>query len=247
MYYKRKGSTKRKPKKTNKRKSVPKSIFQQSPEKKAFYAISPLNQKVAQLNGNSNGFFITNASPDPDQGVLSTERIGCKIAVISGHWDLQFYQQSTTNQPIRGICELFYTETPETVSSTTASSLYNGTPFILSGGSYAGIIDYNSDRDFNYMKNYKRVCYKKFKVAADTLSTQVQITTIKMGFRAKKPYIFRFTDTASTQTTGQFIFVVRCDAGNYAGGDSTLSGVPILTAATGLVMNYQHTTFYYDN
>lgn len=220
-----------------------------SMEKKQYVGVTPDNTRVAQLNGDANGYYISDSTPTPDQGFLSNERIGTKIAVCGGHYDFQFYQQSSTNGPIKGIVELFWNKgTPVTVGSTIMSQLYDGTPFVkTSGGTSAGIIDYNSVRDVNYMKNWQRVCFKKFRVAADTLSTQVQLVSVKMGFRRRKPFVVRLSDTADNLTSGQFVLTVRCDAGNYAGGNSTLINVPVTGMATGLVMNYSHTSYYFDN
>lgn len=218
-------------------------------EKKQYVAITVDNTRVAQLNGDANGYYIADSTPKPNQGFLSNERTGTKIAVCSGHYDFQIYQQSSNIGPIRGIVELFWNKgTPVTVGSTTMSQLYDGNGFVkTSGGLDAGIIDYNSTRDVNYMKNWKRVCYKKFYVKGDFQASQVQISSFRMGFRRKNPFVIRLSDTANNLTTGQFVLTVRCDAGNWAGGASTLTNIPISGAATGLIMNYNHSSYYFDN
>lgn len=216
-----------------------------SPEKKIYTATAPDDQKVGQLNGNSNGFYIADATPIPVQGPESNERIGTKIAVCSGHWDIQFSQQSSGATAMKGIIEVFYVETPGPLSMT---DIYDATPFVKSGGISAGIIDYNSTRDVAAMRRFKRICFKKFYMKADNYSTALNILTIKMGFKRKrKPLIFRLSDSANTERYGQLIMTIRTDSGNWSGGASTLTGVPVTTAATGLIMNYQHMSYYYDS
>lgn len=243
MPRKYKKSNTKKPKRKTYKRSLPPGLTTQTFEKKTYTSINfSEDQILGQVENNAKGYYIVDTSPAPSQGTSSVTRIGQKIGVCSGHWDFQFIQQSSAALPIRGIIEVFYTDIPQTIGSTVGSQLYNSNPFVTG----ASIIDYNSSRDTNYMKNFRRVCYKKFYIKPDNYNTQVLLTTVKMGFKVKKPYVFRISD-AGTLGTGQFIMMIRCDVGNCGGGTSTLGGIATGTPATGLTFNYGHKTYYYDN
>lgn len=202
---------------------------------------------VGQINGTGSGHYIYDLSPSGIAlGTAYNQRTGNSIKMKSLFINLQFIQQSATNQNTRGVVELWMRKQDTVGVVAYANELYNPTAFVTGG--VGQVIDFNSTRNPDYYNDYVMVRRKRFGVPGDALNPSInRVANVKMPVSFGKGIHCRW-NTSGTYTDKQFCVVVRLDSGNLS---STTAGtwgrVPTNAINTGLDLGLQYEWFYYDN
>lgn len=219
------------------------------PEKKRLdtYADEEL---FGQVDGQNDGFFSADTTPNPAQGTGVDQRIGAQIKVTGIKYNMQIRQMSAATGNGKMIIELY--RVPAQVWSTSATfvnTIFEANPFIrTSGGANAGVIDYNSQYDPDYFGQFKLLRRKRVSVRGDSLTSQVSIKTFTFGIKFKKAMTIKWNDNGVTPQFHQLILVVRADTGNMSSSTaSTNTGIANTAVSTGYVLNYNHKTYFVDN
>lgn len=203
-----------------------------SVEKKPFSItatlLSPLS--LAQFTSASPGYQVINISPTPTQGdggfidgyPQNSQRIGNKISVQSIHCKM-FLQNSPdlyNGMRIKIQLLLIPAYTSET-STQCVEQMYTGNPF-TSGQ----IVDYNSDRDINYM-NKVRVLKTVMvnmpkKVVSSTVSGEQAIRNISFGYKFKQGLTQTYLQDNFTATAqNRLVLLMLADTGNVTAAPAT--------------------------
>lgn len=194
---------------------------------------------VGQCAINSTNFRAYDITPIPAQGTGQGQRTGNSIKACSSYALFQFIQQANMATNMRIKIMLIQ---PQIYQSSASTFVGN----ILENSTWSGIQDYNSQLNPNYRNQYKIIMTKYLQVNLTNYSSAVTTKTFSMPLRWN--HHIRFTaDGSTTPTDGQIIMVILADSGNTSGTVSTLTNIPILTANSGMTVNYDWNWFYYDN
>lgn len=204
---------------------------------------------VGQINGTGSGHYVYDISPTMlTLGTAYNQRTGNSIKLKSGYINLQFIQQSATNQNVRGIVEIYMRKQDTVGIVAYANQLFNPTAFVTGG--VGSVIDYNSTRNPDYFNDYIMIRRKHFNVPGDALNPSINRTAnvkLPISFAKKNGQHCRW-DTSGTYTDKQFCVVVRLDSGNLSSLTAgTWGRVPTNAVNTGLDLGLQFEWFYYDN
>lgn len=196
---------------------------------------------VGQLSANASpgGVYNTDLTPTPAQGVTAETRNGSSIKIVSAYAKFQFWQQSANNHNTRGRIELWHTKGTPTTSTILMQELYLPNSCVPG----ANVYDYNSERNPDYYGTAKRICVKQFKVNPIIVS---QINCTDVAIPLKFNHHIRFSDNTQTVADGQIIMFIFLDSGNIS-TLSTLTGIPVVNALSGLVWNMDMKWYYVDN
>lgn len=225
-------------------------------EKKRFNIATGVNAiQIGQYawNGsvNSNAYFQLDITPTPSEGLTYSTRNGASIKLASSFMQLQFYQQSATQHPMKFIIEIFLTKgQSQPTNSSTAFQVFQANKFIANEQSGTAIIDYNSERHPDYFNNYKRLYKKTVYMIPDATSSMVAIKNVKIPIKwmGGRGHHIRFAGDSTTVNQGQLVMYVRCDSGNAGGtAGGITNAAPVTAANTGAQLQYDIVHYYYDN
>lgn len=219
-----------------------------NPEKKRFQ-LQTTDAKFGQISGNNNAYWVTDVTPVPSQGVTSVTRTGNSIKVHSSHLRFQFQAMSSSNgSPIKIKVMLVKVIGEPQLISSAPTELLKPNPFILNAGSNAGIIDYNSDRREDTFRRFVVLRQKSVTLRANYHTGQHQLTDVSMGVKFKSHHVKFTTDGNQTVADGQLFILCLADNGNSSDATvSTLTGTPQTAINTGINLQYDISTWYYDN
>lgn len=201
-------------------------------------------QPLSQVLVNANGAASFDITPIMGQGVTAETRNGASIKVTGMYAMFQFVHQSATSSPIKGCIYIFKILGGRANATATASlpEVWKPNPFITGGS----IIDYNSQRNTDYFKEFKLLKKQYFKVACDALTGQQQISNVSIPIKLKNHHV-RFDNNSTTVTSGQIFAFILVDNGNAGATASTLTGIANAAPNTGLGYSMNLTSYYVDN
>jgi len=213
---------------------------------------------IGQLDGNTDGYVVTDVTPIPSQGVQTNQRTGASVRLHSTHYQFMIGQNVATTAPIRyKMTWLMPTGAPYsqgTLASQFITNVYQPNPFIGGSGTGATIRDYNSQYNPDYFNTYKVLRTIKGVIIPDQFSGQLMSKSFNVGFKYNKGkgHEVRFNQNTNGHDNvfnGQIILMIQCDRGNHNGTvDNTLTtGVYDKDKATGLFLQYNRVDYYYDN
>lgn len=212
---------------------------------KKIYSVTGTGLTFAQVSANLNAFYAFDATPLPAQGTTSITRNGNSIKPHSAIYRFQFQQGSAVANPIKiKILVLAVKGQPQPVG-TYPTTILDPNPWITGNS----IVDYNSNFSSDYFGTFTIVKTKTCILEPDNFTGQTMIKDVSFGVKYPKDFHVKFSADGSTNIAkGQLIVVFLADSGNNNGTTvSTLGGIPITTAGTGVLSNYHIQHYYYDN
>lgn len=182
---------------------------------------------VGQINNSTSvsGYYAFGVTPNPAQGLTSSNRIGNSIKLQSMVVQMKFVQQANTVVPIR-LKIIFYRQIGNpTATATSVTNCWEANPF-------SGVIDYFSNRNPDTFTDLKILRTAYVKVEPDNFSGQVQT--------ASRQYLFKLNhhlrwDNTGAISDGQIFMLVLADDGDKG------------TAATGVQGQFTSRVYYTDN
>lgn len=217
--------------------------------KRVEFSNANLLQFIGQINVNASNYFCQDFTPSVSSGAGVTARTGSQILLKSSLFRFQFVTQSANLVPIRLRIEFFHVlGSPQSTSSLIPQQLYTANPFIYAGGVNAGIIDYTSQRNQDYMNQYRLIRRTLVTIPLKNYSGAASVKTVSIPVRYNygRGHTVRFNGNTDTIAGGQIVCFITADAGN-SGSASTLSGVATTVASSALTFNFDFKHFYYDD
>lgn len=214
-------------------------------EKKRFQTAATSGYSIGQCDGVNTNFSIFDITPNPASGSAYNQRTGASIKLHAMHGDFMFKQMSNTSSPIKIKIHVIKVIGKTQVASSFMTRMLENNQFILSGGAPA-IIDYNSQANPDYFKEYRILRTKYFTLPVDQITGQTQLKSIKLGLKFRNHHV-RYDKDTTTVTEGQLFLLVLADAGNISSASSSLTNIPVSTALSGCYMYYDINSYYYDN
>jgi len=212
------------------------------PELKEFDDIT-LGASLGQVNLNAAAWNCVDITPTPAQGDGHNERIGSSMRLYDASIKMQFIDMANRAQPMRIRVEIFLIKGTPISTATFVTDAYEFNDFVGSGGT---IQDYNSDKQDNYKKMYKRIFVKQFVHTPDNFSGQSMVTTKNWRIKFPKTLI-QFENDTTTVNSGQLIMVMTTDGGNiHTGSVSTLAYIPTVQVSSGVTVSHA-TKFRYTD
>lgn len=209
---------------------------------KKLYRASAVPAVVGQVNGNSNAGLYLDLTPIPSQGTTRSTRNGASVKLCSQYFRFQIVQQSATVSPIRLRFQLFQNVGSQNNINVGVASgeLHQSNPF-------NGLIDYNSNRNPDYLRDWKLLREKKIILPTDPLASTLMIKELAFGMKYKS-YHIRFNGDTNVPLQGQMIMVITADNGNCSTTTaSTTANIPITIINSGATVAYSVDSYFYDN
>lgn len=202
-------------------------------------------ETVAQLNGNSSGFWTKDITPVVTQGTTYSTRNGASIKLSSSYMKFQFYHQTSTSIPIKLKMYIVQTKTFQTNLTTFVQNMFLYNRFL----STTSIYDSNSMVNPDYFGLYKILRTKSITVPGDQISgvNMMKNVNIPHKWNRTKGHHIRYAGDTNTVLNGQVFVLIFADCGNLSGTASTITPVPVQAATTGINFNYDIKHYYYDN
>lgn len=199
---------------------------------------------VGQVNGNANGTWSMDLTPNMSQGLTASQRLGDSVKLHSSYLRFQFQKQLNANQPIKLNISVYKVNgQPFTNIVTAYSTIFKPNDFISTPALY----DYQSLRDTDYFKNFTLIRSKNVYMKESDFAGEPMIQDVSIPIRYKNHHI-KWDNITNTPSQGQLVIVIRADNGNYSGATvSTVSGIPITNINTAVNFGYVFEHFYYDN
>lgn len=222
-------------------------------EKKRFNINATAQNQIGQYawNGtvNSNAYFVADWTPFPSQGATNSTRNGSSIKLTSSYIQLQLYQQSATQHPMKFRFYLIQVLGAYQAPATVATQFLQANKFIAAEQSGTAIYDYNSQRNPDYFGHYKVIARRDIYLMPDATSSMVSIKDIKIPVKyGKTGHHIRFQGDTSNISNGELVALIVADSGNAggtAGGITTAA--PVSAVNIGAIFQYDVVHYYYDN
>lgn len=192
--------------------------------------------------GQTTGAYLQDVSPYPSQGDTISSRTGSSIRLHSSNIRFQISQQASTFTAVKLKVMLIQIMGPQrTDTSAILSQMFLANPF-------NGLIDFNSSRNPDYMRDFKVLRQTVFTLPNDQASIATQTTLIdkRIGMKYKN-YHVRFNQNSNTNSSGQMYLLIIADVGNASGVVTTPTNVITNAINTGAYVNYFVDHYYYDN
>lgn len=206
------------------------------------------NVPLGQLRGidAGGGYYAADVTPIPAQGLTNSTRNGSSIKLSSSFYQFQITQQSSNISPISGIMEFFLVKGDPALPLDMVTARYLPNSFASPQNLYDKSSMLNPD-NFALVSCIRRV---PFYIPGDQQGSQLYFKTFGVGIKYNKGngHHIRYNANTTNVTQGQIILVIRCDSGNCSTiTTATHTNVPQTATATGLLLNYTQTHYYYDN
>lgn len=214
-----------------------------NPEKKYFNYKSTSAVAVGQVSGNSNAGLYLDTTPTPAQGTTRSTRNGCSIKLHSQYFRFQIVQQSATATPIRLRFQLF-----QNMGSQNAINVGVASGELHTSNPFNGLVDFNSNRNPDYMKDYKLLKQRTITLPVDPQSGALMIKELAFGMKYKSYHVRTQGDNQTTVVQGQQIMVITADCGNASTTTaSTNTFIPVTAINTGCTIQWSVDNWFYDN
>jgi len=202
---------------------------------------------IAQVNNTSNGYFLLDVTPVTSQSTTDITRIGSQITATKATYRFQLIAQPNMNTNVSIKFLLVKVKGLPITPSQLVTQMYNSNPFITTNLFLnAGIIDYNSDKDPDFVKNYQILKTKTVKYNMENYASGKAIHDISMSHYFKGGHNVFFDGNTNVVQSGQIVLIVLSSAGNQSGSISSLNGVAIQDSSSAYVINYNIRTMYRD-
>lgn len=194
---------------------------------------------VSQVNANANGYYILDITPVPAQGDGVSNRTGSSLKLHSSSINLQLYQQSAAISPMKfKIFIIKVNGNPDLLTNVVGQFLV-ANPFNTA-------TDYNSNRNPDFMKNFRVLRVIKTSLAPDNLTSAVSMRELRIGLKYKNHHV-RYDRNTTTVTNGQIVMLITVDSGNQSTTTASTLNVPVQATNTGALVNWFYDHYYYDN
>lgn len=219
-----------------------------APEKKRIdLSNANTTEFLGQVNINATNHYYQDVTPLPSLGASAFGRTGSAINIVSGFFKFQFRTQGSTTTPIKVILEWWHVKGAPQSALQFTSNLFNVNQWVYtSGGVIAGIIDYNSEMDPDFMGQSRILRRKTIVMPQNNFTSGIQLKNVNIGLKFKKGLHVRFNGDSATVADGQIMLTIRADSGNTGGSASTLTGLGNQTASSGLTFNFDQRWYYHD-
>lgn len=176
----------------------------------------------------------------PSTGSNDSSRTGNKIHMTGAQLRLQFWLQDNASLLSGHRVRIIVFRAVGPVVPTTPD-------FYLKNDSVYQGIGYLSDRNTDYMTDYRTVCDKCYKMPLRNISNQATTLDVKINLRLNHDVHFSGT-SSTTIADSQLYMVVMADSGNIGGATYTAvqPPFPVKTGLTGLYFNANITQYFTD-
>lgn len=169
------------------------------------------------FSGGSADFFAAQITPIISQGIAQGGRIGNKLKLISACLDLQIKGNLNCVNQFR--YKWYVVCKPDsTATTTTASSATNN---MFEVNTFTGNVDYHSNRDAEFFKNYRIIAKGKGSLQQDQISGATAINQIKVPLKLSHHLTYNADANVNT-TTNNFYLMILGDSGTAAALDGGL-------------------------
>jgi len=212
-------------------------------EKKNIISSVTTNTAIGQVLANDglSGQQIFDVTPAIVQGIGYNQMTGNSVKLVSMALFGQIKQQSATRHPMRCKVTLFQVVGTPQVPATMLSNatLYERNPLTT-------CVDYNSQRNVNYFRDYKILGTKYVYLMPAPVSGELILQNFK--FVMKLSHHLKWDNNTTTLTAGQIMLHVSSDSGNSSAVTaSTLTTIPITAVSTGASIQFYTKYYYVDN
>ena len=189
------------------------------------------SQNFAKYNGAGSGYYVTNSTPRPEQGLGIQGRIGQKIFCTGCIMDVEIFSQTNVTNAIK--YKYYVVRLPDAYDlpvTDIVPDMFDPNPFIT------GIYDWHSNLDPEKTSQFKIITKGQGTLRPDSISGQTSRTQfrkyLKLGFELK----FDSATTGVDAIKNQWRIILFADTGDR--DTAVLTGM-------GCSMNFR--TFYLDN
>lgn len=198
-----------------------------------------LSGLVGQVNANVGGGVSLDLTPTITQGIGYTNRNGRSLKFSGLNIRMQLNQQTSTHD---GGKFMLYVVLP-TDTSTTANAYSE----FFDNDKLTGIQDFNSNRNPDYMKNFKIILKRQLTIRPDNYSGAPQVVK-DYQFNLKLNHHLRYDKDTAVITEGQMLCFIVASSGNISTTTaSTLPNVAHAAINTGFGYAIATRFWYYDN
>jgi len=189
------------------------------------------------------GYYVSDITPIPTQGVTFNTRNGASIKLSSLEVRAQIIQQANTTAPVVVYMYIIGVKgIPQTADASFVGKFINQDSMYL-------FSDAHSLRNPMFYKNFYVIAKKRMRLGQDMITgTMNEIKDYQFNFRIKQHVHYNYD--ANTVASGQLMLLLVADNGNNGGtaGSGFLGSTPAQTAAlTGVYFKSQFRFHYYDN
>lgn len=198
-----------------------------------------LTTTVGQCKINATGAIYQDITPVIAQGDGYNARNGRSLKFCGMQLRLQLHQQASVHDGAKFTLYVVIPEDPIPLAQSLLEFFDNDV--------ITGIVDYNSNRNPDFMKNYKIIAKKTMTIRPDNYSGAPQVVR-DYQFNLKLNHHLRYDKNTSTVTEGSMYLFVVCNTGNADPTNaSTLGGIGHSGANTGFNAYIANRFWYYDN
>ncbi len=218
-----------------------------NPELKRFnqgnLALTGTYLRLGQVQGTNSGYVCIDITPSPAQGVSDTTRNGDSIRL--NHIDFKF-QLIKQSQNFNGTRVKFWIIHQKGIIQTDANAMVAQ---FLNLNTFNGLYDFNSDRNYDLSKQVSVMKTGYISVPVSTMTSNGQTLIKDYSFKQYfKNFHVKFVNNSQTIGSGQLFLLMVADAGNSSSNTAaTAPNIPNTAINSGLYLNYDLTSFYYDN
>lgn len=191
------------------------------------------------------GAFYSDITPTPAEGATFNGRTGASIKLSGIHFKCQLKQQANTTQSMKFKCYIVENKGIVLTAAQALPVFIAQNPFVT----LSPCLDLNSERNLDYMGDFKVLSSKTVFLAANNISTQTMIKDFSMGLKCGLGHHVRFNGDSNTVTKGQIFLFIVADCGNSSATALTTvgTGLTVIGANTGALLSINQTSYYYDN
>lgn len=205
------------------------------------YTFTNIATTVGQCSVNADsGYYATDITPIPSEGITQTSRNGASIKVSSMILRCQLVQQTNLNTDMRVTIYIIKNFQNNTINAALVNQF-------LVPDAISTMTDYNSIRNPDYFKLFRVIAKKSYKLSNDSATSQNQLKDFQINLSFKNHHV-RFNADTNTVASGQIWMLVVADTGNKDGTTaSTLTNVGNTAVNTGARFICSIRNYYYDN
>lgn len=167
--------------------------------------------KIAQNNGAGSGALAVDITPTISQGSSEDQRNGDSIKVCS--MCAQFELSNNSFLTLQSTKVTLYVVRQYENDYTTANII----PFFLLNNPFSGVIDYNSDRNYQFFKKFKVMAQKTVTIKQNQNDSANQIQKVNIKVPLKLDYHMRYNKGLTTLITNPVFLIAVADSGDTAG------------------------------
>jgi len=215
-------------------------------EKKYIDTLEASDGNVGQVRNNSDGFYGQYITPNISQGVAESQRVGNSIKATGMVLKFNMIKQNQGEGSRRLCIRVVRSQDPQLTPAQVHEKLLDLNPFVP-------VRDYNSNLDYTELKDgrirviaTKKVYFDQNNGDGMTLINERMTKSITLPVKLND--VLRFGDNADVQPENvRYFVVITCDNGNCGGSTSTVLGVTVPDANSGIDFKMHSRFWYVDN